>query len=330
MRTSTDAGLTLCSVVSAQSGEDPAGSAWAVDRYFLVEVPLPWPYNMLESRGMPPGITDLVQRLFEERIYWGWIGIAPDPAYAVAGMTRVVDLRLPAAPFGPYRRTEYLFPTERAGELAEIMVRTPGDPALAPFRQATDPALRDLLVCTHGTVDACCATFGYPAYKLLRHIADSTEGQVRVWRCTHFGGHRFAATLLDMPDGRYWGRLEGRDLADLVRRDGQMAALRHLYRGWSALAHPVHQIAEAEAFAQVGWAWASSEVTPLTAPPGEERPAETQVVRFAWRDPATGERGEIAVELAPTTTARTMDQSLTDEYVDILQYEARVVERTAG
>jgi len=326
MRISAESSLTLCSVVSEQSGEDPAGSAWAIDRYFLVEVPLPWPYNMLESRGMPPGINGLIQRLFEEGIYWGWVGIAPDAEYTVPGMTRVIDVRLPkTAPYREYRRTEYLFPTAQAGELAEIMVRTPDDPALASFRQETDPALRDLLVCTHGRVDACCATLGYPAYKLLRHIAPTAETPVRGWRCTHFGGDRVAATLLDLPEGRYWGRLHARDLAHIVRRDVPASALRASYRGWSALPHPVHQIAEAEALAHLGWAWTACEVTPLTEAPREERPEEPQVVRLAFRKVETGAEGTIEIELVPTTTARTMHQSLTDEYVDIMQYEARVV-----
>lgn len=322
MRTSTESPVTLCSVVSEQSGEDPAGSAWANERYFMIEVPLPWPYNMLESRKLPPGINALVQRLFEERIYWGWIWVAPDPDYSVEGMTRVVDFSLPAdPPFRQYARTEYLFPTAQAAELAEIMVRTPDDPALLPYRQTTDPELRDLLVCTHGTVDACCATFGYPMYRLLRHMAPSTDAPVRVWRCTHFGGHRFAATLLDLPEGRYWGRLNAHDLSHLIRRDVPFSVLRDAYRGWSALPHPVQQIAEAEAFLHAGWEWTGYEVTPVTVPPDEERPAERQVVQFMFHQPDTGETGSVEVELIPTTTARTMEISLGDEYVDIQQYE---------
>lgn len=317
---------TLCSVVSAQGGEDPAGSAWAVDRYLVVEVPLPWPNNMLESRGMPPGIAALVQQLYIEGTYWGWIGMAPDPEYTVPGRTRLIDFRLPAQPpFGRYARTEYLFPTGRAGELAELVVRTPEDATLTPFRQDVDPAIRDLLVCTHGTVDACCATFGYPIYKLLRAISASADAPVRTWRCTHFGGHRFAATLLDLPEGRYWGRLEARDLAHLVRRDVPAAALRHAYRGWSALPHPVQQIAEAALFEVRGWAWTEMLVTPLSDPPPEERPDEPLTVRFAARRPEHAHDEHLAVELTPTTLARTLHQSLTDEFVGIQQYETRIV-----
>jgi hypothetical protein len=326
MPASANTSPTLCSVVSAQSGEDPAGSAWAVDRYLVIEVPLPWPNNMLESRGMPPGIAALVQQLYIEGIYWGWIGVAPDPEYSVPGMTRMIDYRLPAVPpFGRYARTEYLFPTDRAGDLAERVVRAPEDPMLAPFRQEVEPALRDLLVCTHGTVDACCATFGYPVYKLLRAITVPERAPVRTWRCTHFGGHQFAATLLDLPEGRYWGRLEARDLAHLVRRDVPAAALRHAYRGWSALPHPTQQIAEATLLAARDWAWTEMIVTPLSDPPDEERPDRPLTVAFAARRPDEAREVILTVELSPTTVARTMHQSLTDEFVDVQQYEARII-----
>ena len=317
--------LALCSVVSEQSGEDPAGSAWAIDRYFLVEVPLPWPYNMLESRHMPPGVRELIQRLYEEGIYWGWIGIAPDPEDTVSGMTGVVDLRLPDAPFRAYTRTEYLFPNARAGELAEIMVRTPDDPALLPFRQATDPALRDLLVCTHGTVDVCCATFGYPIYKLLRHMASSADHPLRVWRCTHFGGHRFAATLLDLPEGRYWGRLQARDLAHLVRRDVPAAQLRGSYRGWSALPHPSQQLAEAALLAHAGWAWTGHAVAPLGESPHMLQPVGAHTVAFAVTNPTTGQPGRVEVRLTPAGTIRTLPESRTDAYVEAPQYDAEIV-----
>ena len=31
---------------------------------------------------------------------------------------------------------------------------------------------------------------------------------IRVWQSSHFGGHQFAPTLIDLPTGRLWGHLE--------------------------------------------------------------------------------------------------------------------------
>ena len=56
------------------------------------------------------------------------------------------------------------------------------------------------MVCTHGNIDAACARFGYPIYQQLRQ--NYATQSLRVWRCSHFGGHQFAPTLIDFPSGR--------------------------------------------------------------------------------------------------------------------------------
>jgi hypothetical protein len=59
------------------------------------------------------------------------------------------------------------------------------------------------LVCTHGRRDACCARFGGP---LARALADWYPDQV--WETTHVGGHRYAANLVILPDGLYYGPVD--------------------------------------------------------------------------------------------------------------------------
>lgn len=60
-----------------------------------------------------------------------------------------------------------------------------------------------ILVCTHANRDACCALRGRPvAASLTRTWPDE------VWECTHLNGHRFAATLLLLPDGAVYGGLD--------------------------------------------------------------------------------------------------------------------------
>ena len=54
-----------------------------------------------------------------------------------------------------------------------------------------------LLVCTNGRHDACCATFGRPLARDLRHSAGSAD----VWECSHIGGDRFAANVVILPEG---------------------------------------------------------------------------------------------------------------------------------
>ena len=60
-----------------------------------------------------------------------------------------------------------------------------------------------VLVCTNGRHDPCCATFGRPLVRHLRH----TDCGDTVWECSHIGGDRFAANLVVLPHGLYFGRV---------------------------------------------------------------------------------------------------------------------------
>lgn len=122
------------------------------------------------------------------------------------------------------------------------------------YRQETAHG-RDVLVCTHGSRDACCGKFGYPVYDLLRRRHAARE-RLRVWRTTRIGGHRFAPTMIDYPEGRYWGHLEPWAVERLAARRGPVSDLHPFYRGWSGLGSPFEQVAEREIFAREGWAWA--------------------------------------------------------------------------
>lgn len=66
---------------------------------------------------------------------------------------------------------------------------------------------RILLVCTNARRDQCCALFGRPVAQAL---AAGRPGQV--WESSHLGGHRFAPTVLSLPDGYVYG---GPDAATL-------------------------------------------------------------------------------------------------------------------
>ena len=68
-----------------------------------------------------------------------------------------------------------------------------------------------VLVCTHGTRDACCAVRGRPIVATLARALPE-----EVWECTHLGGHRFAGTLLSLPDGACFGRLEPATAVEVV------------------------------------------------------------------------------------------------------------------
>lgn len=70
---------------------------------------------------------------------------------------------------------------------------------------SADPAPTEpwWLVCTHGNRDRCCAKWGMPMFDALR-----SRDPDRVWQSSHLGGHRFAPTLVTLPFGLMWGRLD--------------------------------------------------------------------------------------------------------------------------
>jgi hypothetical protein len=320
--------LTFCSTVSEANGEDPAGSAWAIRRYVMVELPLPWLYNSLQSRHAPSGLEEfLVDAYGKMEEPWGFIGVAPDPDYSIDGTTRIIDLRQGDALASAYHRDTYIVPTDRAVEFLHMIAFDPDNPELLATREPDDQVSREFFICTHAAIDVCCATIGYPMYKLLRMMADQAETPTRVWRCTHFGGHRFAATAFEAPQGRYWGRLKAQMLAQLMHRQHPASDLRQHYRGWAALDGQLLQLAEAELFAGAGWGWFDASISDIDGDASEETGG---VLTFAFTHPETG-AAEVDVEITPKGSVQTMDASRSPELRDAPQYTARIVaQRPAG
>jgi hypothetical protein len=89
------------------------------------------------------------------------------------------------------------------------------------------------LVCTNGRHDACCAEYGRPLAATLARLRPE-----RSWECSHIGGDRFAANLLCLPHGLYYGRVSEVDAEAVViaYEDGRVYLDR--YRGRSC--YPFH------------------------------------------------------------------------------------------
>jgi len=66
-------------------------------------------------------------------------------------------------------------------------------------------------VCTNGKRDRSCAVYGAALYRALAEKVGAA-----VWQTTHLGGHRFAGTLLSLPDGVCYGRLTPNDTTQLL------------------------------------------------------------------------------------------------------------------
>lgn len=291
----------LCSQQSRAHGEEPIGSAPSWDRCLMVEVDKPWEADIASSRHFPAGVSEALDSAESNGAGAKLQGIEPDSEYSVEGHYRVMLYSRPAEQFARYDKVEFVAPKDRVGALTHALLESPGE--LSDFEQfRVEPGeTRDMFVCTHGTQDVCCGTFGFPVYKALRDdYTKALDGQLRAWRVSHTGGHRLAPNVIDMPEGRYWARIEVADLDALVHHEGDASKLGAHYRGWVGLGTAYEKVAERDAFMKEGWSWTKMVKSGTVL---SENGSDAKV-RIDFRDPATDAAGayEASVEFKGMVT----------------------------
>ena len=102
------------------------------------------------------------------------------------------------------------------------------------------------LVCAHGRHDACCAVRGRPVAAALAAAYPD-----RTWECSHVGGDRFAANLVVLPHGLYYGHVTPADVSGLVTAYEAGLVEPRLLRGRSSLP-PAVQAAQHHARLKLG------------------------------------------------------------------------------
>lgn len=189
-----------CAAICRELDEPLAGTAPAAAAgWLLVEHPGPWP-----AFGLPRDVPAPVARFAHLALQHGvrtQLIRRPDRTGRQAGLPLVM-IAGGAAPERWFER-HVLTDPRALNELDPAgfgAARPPG------FGTPVDAAL---LVCTHGRREVCCARYGRPVAQALAERFGPL-----VWETTHVGGDRFAANLVLLPSGRYYGRL---DLGDAVR-----------------------------------------------------------------------------------------------------------------
>ena len=254
-----------------ERGEDIVGHAFGYDRIVIAEMPKPWPRDTSGARGYARVLYELADRfydlkmsVYQERGEEGVAAlgldavlhhVAPDAEYSPPGYARVWHFKRPEGAFSAYHKDEYLLPRDDVAGLLEALLFQKSVLEWEGALTSDAGWARDLLVCTHGSVDTCCATFGYPTYRKLRSLADRSGGELRVWQATHFQYHRFAPVILDLPEVRYWGKVGPERAEALALRNAHPGALRDCYIGWAGVEQEFAQAAEREALVREGWKW---------------------------------------------------------------------------
>jgi hypothetical protein len=240
----------FCSDYSRQAGEDLIGSANTIQTYILVECPPPWTSEAFHSRWVPENLQILIKEVKRNKLPIKFLLIANNLSHKIEHTTLLIYQRKEGLSNG-YRK--------QAFQLANIeqvaaVVRKWLNNGFSDYDVETN-AIRDILICTHGSHDRCCARYGNPFYFHATSIVSNLElDNVRIWKSSHFGGHRFAPTAIDLPNGRYYGALDEEAFRSILTRTGDINLLNKVYRGWGILPNSL-QVLERELILRHGWDW---------------------------------------------------------------------------
>ncbi|CAG7654385.1 sucrase ferredoxin [Actinacidiphila bryophytorum] len=193
--------MSTCTTASAELGEPLGATASTARTWLLVEQPGPWGRQALTGSRLDPAVG----RALDEAADGTGVRVA-----LIRRPGRHADLHRPAshrvylahtAPGDAWIRTDVL---ADPAELTGLDFAALGAGSHDGFGTAhVGPPLA--LVCTNGRRDRCCAVHGRP---LAAELAAS--GGADAWEVTHLGGHRFSPTMLVLPYGYAYGRVDGR------------------------------------------------------------------------------------------------------------------------
>ncbi|MFJ2889093.1 sucrase ferredoxin [Streptomyces sp. NPDC087305] len=204
--------MSTCATVSRDLDEPISGTAATATTWLLLEQPGPWGAKALTSSHLDP----VVGRALE--------AAAADTGVRIALIRRPGRHADPAS--SPVRQVyaAHTVPgnvwlhsatTEDPQELLglDFAALGAGDPrsfgsALSGRPHTGDPLA---LVCTNGKRDRCCALLGRPLAAEL--AASGVEG---AWEVTHLGGHRFSPTVLVLPYGYAYGRVQAHGIKEIL------------------------------------------------------------------------------------------------------------------
>jgi hypothetical protein len=201
----------LCSMRSREVGEPINGSAVAKTAVWLVlEHRASWGAKAVAESNLPDAVKAQLG---------AWEAAIPGTRVQLARRQGRVDgpLRfwVGVSDLGASRLCEHTLGSAEELLQLDVPAAVAALRAGEPVAGAAAPTQPLVLVCTNGRRDVCCAKLGAPVAQAL-----SQEDGLDVWQTTHLSGHRFAATLLQLPEGICYGRLEPHDaplIAEAIR-----------------------------------------------------------------------------------------------------------------
>jgi hypothetical protein len=241
----------FCADASKCAQEDIIGTGSNYQTYVLVECCLPWASEAFNSKEVPQNLKDLVEEVEHSKQKIRFLLINSDKHKCANKRKILIYDNKHEELFGGYEKHEFNADSidKVAGIVKSYLV---GE---VPDCETENKQTRDILVCTHGSHDMCCARYGNPFYAQATALVSELElNDVRVWKSSHFGGHRMAPTAIDLPNGRYYGNLDRTSFQSILTRAGDIECLNQVYRGWGILPNPI-QVLERKLMLLYGWDW---------------------------------------------------------------------------
>ncbi|WP_221090601.1 sucrase ferredoxin [Deinococcus aquaedulcis] len=299
--------LPLCADVSRELNEDPIGTAPHWQEVTVLELDVPVWGQLRDVANWTPEQHTLFERLRGKVEASGaGFGLLMSAPHTPGAPLRVRHYRLGP---GGYARRDYasdLPQREWARGLHDTLLE-PGN--LRGWQEEAVPDGPDVHVCTHGTVDASCGRYGVPVFQGLGAAG------LRAWRTGHFGGHRFAATAVELPSGLMWAHLTPELAVQVARRAVAPAGVARHLRGFAGLP-PLAQVVDRELFVRHGWAWLSAERQATVQPGDGQGEGDEVTLTYTWRGESGAVRARVAHDLL-----RVPGSSHKAEWSEVRQYQ---------
>lgn len=217
---------SICSTRSREVGEQLLGTATRADYWLVLEVPQAWGKKAFEQSDLPASVKARLDEVLNARPNMRLQLIKRGTTFAGEGIAFFVAVNHEEQPnLYEFRLSSYenLLTLDIPGILAERQEFWQYDRKAPLF-----------LVCTNGKRDPCCSRYGLPLYENLKAL-----GGVDVWQTSHVGGHRFAANVVTLPHGVFYGYLEVEDVPTIVNAQRAGTVFLPRFRGRSCYEEPV-------------------------------------------------------------------------------------------
>lgn len=201
-------------VVSRNSSTCDCGLSNTVKPYDLhiavcsEENPEDWPRDVGESEIMQliQGVVDEVS--WNQKFKINFCSYAPDRNYTLG--SQMVSLLV-----FPHNKMFSFVPTRSSlrGFLDHLTNSTP----LENNIECSDLQWKStVLVCCHKNKDLRCGRLGPQVVDRLLEL-EKDDGDIKVLRCSHLGGHRFAGTMVAYPSGNWFGNITKDNVEEVLK-----------------------------------------------------------------------------------------------------------------